>query len=447
MRALDLIKEYVVRSARPICETAVAVSVVLCFESRAVAQELEVSISPSPVDATAASWNPAGLIQVERPELSVVGSYNGIYETFSARDHNEVDSSHDDHNFDLNYLSFAYPFMIPRVNRNVSIAVNYQRKYDFSRDFDLDYAVSTTTGQGIPFTGYTTMDFDQTGGLSAITPAVAVQVTPTFSVGASVNIWHSSFLSDNTWRQRIRTDGTYEFGPLVQEVTAISTEKYKDFSGENVVAGVLWNVTPKWSLAARYDSGFTGDARYRRVDTRIQDGTTMPTVTTRESRDVRFPSSVAVGTAYHPNDRLTLSFDITRTDNWKDFFYETADGQRFSLIDAGPINDPDTKRTTFDPTHTVRFGAEYVFLDDQIDYLWTLRGGLFYDQEPASGHPDNFYGFAIGGGLVAHQRVSIDLAYQLRYGTDVNEDFIRGIQGFNEDVIQHRMLISAIVYF
>jgi len=177
----------------------------------------------------------------------------------------------------------------------------------------------------------------------------------------------------------------------------------------------------------------------------------MPPVTARERRDVRFPSSFALGAACRASERLTLSLDITRTDRWKDFFYETGDGERFSLIDASRLNDSGTGRTHFDPTHTVRFGSEYIFVPERperrINYLWTLRGGLFYDQEPASGHPDDFFGFAVGGGLIARQRVSIDLAYQFRYGHDVNEDFIRGVDGFEEDVYQHRVLASAIVYF
>jgi len=390
------------------------------------------------------------LVQVERPELSVVGSYNGIYEQFSARGHGEVDSSHDDHNLDLNYLSFTYPFRMPGLGRNSSVALNYQRKYDFSRDFLMDYNWSGTS-QGMPVSRSLTMDFEQSGGLGAITPAFAVEITPTLSIGASLNVWMSTPFEDNSWRQRIRTDGLYEIGPMVSEVTTVTREKYRDFEGENAVVGVMWNATPRWTLAARYDSGFTGDVKYRSIETRTQDGRAMPAVTAGESRHVRFPSSFALGTSYRAGDRLTLSFDVTRTDQWKDFFYETADGERFSLVDASALNDPDKGRTHFDPTNTVRFGGEYVFVperpEQRINYLWTVRGGLFYDQEPASGHPDDFFGFALGAGVVTHQRVSIDLAYQLRYGHDVNRDFIRGVDGFEEDVFQHRVLTSVIVYF
>ena len=105
----------------------------------------------------------------------------------------------------------------------------------------------------------------------------------------------------------------------------------------------------------------------------------------------------------------------------------------------------------FDPTHTVRLGAEYVFIPERpeeiLNRLWTVRGGLFFDQEPATDKTDDFYGFAVGCGLLAYHRVNIDVAYQLRYGHHVNEDFFRGIEGFNEDVFQHRVLLSTVIYF
>ena len=62
-------------------------------------------------DATAASWNPAGLTQLESPEFSAV--YR-----FSAREDSHQSSSRDlltdrDHysNHELNYASAIYPFL------------------------------------------------------------------------------------------------------------------------------------------------------------------------------------------------------------------------------------------------------------------------------------------------------------------------------------------------
>lgn len=134
------------------------------------------------------------------------------------------------------------------------------------------------------------------------------------------------------------------------------------------------------------------------------------------------------------------------------------------MVDFSNLENPWT-RTHFKPTYTVRLGAEYVFLpkepEEKLDRLWSLRGGLFRDQEPATakssgirwpgdngtGEPDDFYGCALGVGLLVKQRVNIDVAYQLRYGPGVNSDFIRGIDGFKEDVFQSRFLISTVIYF
>ncbi|HIA47996.1 MAG TPA: hypothetical protein EYN96_08505 [Candidatus Hydrogenedentes bacterium] len=161
------------------------------------------------------------------------------------------------------------------------------------------------------------------------------------------------------------------------------------------------------------------------------------------------------------NPRLTLSSDVSTTD-WNDLAAETASGTKFSLVDSTNLADKDVV-TDFDDTVTVRFGVEYVMLpknlDSELKYLRTLRGGLFYDEEPASGRddhtvtskgdgdPDSFYGFTLGLGLLVHQRANFDIAYQLRKGDGVNIDLVQGIPGFEEDVLQHRILLSAVIYF
>ena len=162
--------------------------------------------------------------------------------------------------------------------------------------------------------------------------------------------------------------------------------------------------------------------------------------------------------AYRRNDRLTVSADISTTD-WSDFTIQDGTGTKTSLVDG---SSGDTL-SDFDRVWTLRLGAEYVFLPKQpsetLTQLWTLRGGLLFDQEPASGRstfdsadpgdgdPDQFYGASVGVGLQLFNRVNIDAAYQLRYGNNVNSDLIRGLPGFEDDVLQHRFLLSAVLYF
>jgi long-chain fatty acid transport protein len=435
------------------------------------AQELEIAVSPSPVgsgaraagmadafvaiadDATAASWNPAGLVQLERPEISIVGSYNALFEEFNASGHPESESRHDADSLDLNFLSVVYPIPPLILGRNATVALSYQRKYDFTRDFDIGLNTSRMFSDGSSLSLMRNIDFKQSGGLSTISPSFAIELTNRISIGASLNLWRSSFLADSGWEQDSVSTVRSEFTEPELKVTEISmasresNAQYKDFEGENVSLGVLWNPTDKWTLAARFDSGFTGDATFKSVTTLTEDGVTMPPISLRESRDIRFPESYALGVAYRANDRLTLSLDVTTAD-WNDFYFTDGEGTRISLIDASGA---DGDRSHFDRTYTVRFGAEHVFIPKQmpetLDKLWTLRGGLFYDEEPATGSPDQFYGFALGVGFLYKQRINFDLAYQLRYGNGVNGDLIRGVPGFDEDVVQHRVLASAVIYF
>jgi long-subunit fatty acid transport protein len=439
-------------------------------------QELEIAISPSPVgsgaraagmadafvaiadDATAASWNPAGLVQLESPEISIVGSYNSVFEQLSADWHEEVDSSHRVDNYDLNFLSVTYPLPRLVLGRNVSVGLYYQHKYDFSRDFLVRFNRSTVSN-GIVLNTFSQLDFQQDGSLSTITPAVAFELTHRLSLGVALNFWRSSFLSDNSWEQTSRTRSFSQFASTYTWTMARSKEEYRDFTGENLTLGILWNVNEKWNVGARWDSAFTGDADFKAIGTsfryNLTPGSTggmpfsvQPTLT-KEPRKIRFPETYAAGVAYRASDRLTLSFDLTTTD-WNDFWFKGRDGQRISLVSADNF-DKIWFPPRFERTYTARLGAEYVFVPKQPDEIlgriWTLRGGLYYDQEPASKEPDSFWGVTLGVGLLAKERVNLDFAYQLRYGDNVNADFIRGIPGFDEDVLQGRFLVSTVIYF
>ncbi|MFP6597447.1 MAG: outer membrane protein transport protein [Candidatus Hydrogenedentota bacterium] len=230
-----------------------------------------------------------------------------------------------------------------------------------------------------------------------------------------------------------------------------SRTKYSNVRGENYTLGLLWNFAPKWNLGLRYDTAFRAKAKYEESGT--SGGT--PLLGTKEKRHVSFPDTLAIGLAYRPNDRLTISSDVTQTD-WDDYYVRKADGTRVSLIDAS--DNVNQKTVNFQTTTTVRLGVEHVFIprtvESSLNQLWSLRGGLYYDEEPSSGapgkrdgKPDAFWGAAIGVGLQLKNRVNLDAAYQIRWADSVNGDYIRGVPGFDEDVVQQRFLLSTVVYF
>jgi hypothetical protein len=95
-------------------------------------------------DATAASWNPGGLTQLQQPEISIVGSYvlrledQEVTQPGVAIDGQTIDS------LNLNYLSVVYPFEFLR--RNVVVSLNVQRLFDLHGQTDVISEFATLDG-------------------------------------------------------------------------------------------------------------------------------------------------------------------------------------------------------------------------------------------------------------------------------------------------------------
>src|SRR3990170_6721045 len=90
-------------------------------------------------DATAASWNPGALIQLERPECSVVYSFLSTQQEFNPGSTGLSLSNEAVSRSDLNYVSMAYPFRV--FGKNMVAALNYQQIYDFHMDMDFSMSI------------------------------------------------------------------------------------------------------------------------------------------------------------------------------------------------------------------------------------------------------------------------------------------------------------------
>jgi long-chain fatty acid transport protein len=385
-------------------------------------------------DATAASWNPGGLVQLERPEVSVVGAYFFRAEDIGFGTNPEASGGEDVSAGRINYLSASYPFTV--FNRNMVVSANYQNLYDFTRDwrFPLRQSVDNLSVDQ-------TVDYDQNGSLSAIGMAYAVQISPRFSFGLTLNFWEDG-IYQNEWKQTTRQQGsgTYVGFPFTFE--AKSRDKY-NFSGFNVNLGMLWQVTGKLTLGAVFKSPFTASLKHT---SSFESSIVFPDFPTagstseessEEHEDLDMPMSCGLGVAYRFSDKLTVSADIYRTE-WQDFVLEDSDGNDISPISGLPEDESD-----IDPTHQVRTGAEYLFIRE--NYVIPIRGGVFYDPAPAEGSPDNYFGFSLGSG-VAYKRFVFDIAYQYRFGNDVGESIMQSME-FSEDVKEHTLYASLIVHF
>ena len=383
-------------------------------------------------DATAASWNPGGLIQLEKPEVSAV--YGFVYrdEDNDFGDHPEASGSQSVDYSNLNYLSAAIPFQA--ADRNMIVSLNYQHLYDFHRDWDFKYQ-SDASAVSDPWD----FDYRQDGKLYALGLAYSAQITPTFSAGVTLNYW-GDFLSDSQWKQKY--DVSSVINKSGDQTTALyQVEEEFDFSGWNANLGFLWRINETWTVGGVFKTPFTADIDHTTRDTTVissPDFAPPPVYRVdTHSEELDMPMSYGVGIACRLSDRFTVSADVHRT-HWDDFEYEDYQGRKTSPISGKPSNESD-----IDPTTWFRLGAEYLFIGDQ--FVVPVRAGVFYDPAPAEGSPDDYYGFSLGSGL-AYKSFIFDIAYQYRWGNDVGEDLFRA-QNFSQDVDEHTVYTSLIVHF
>ena len=385
-------------------------------------------------DATAASWNPGGLIQLETPEASVVGGYNHRTEDTTYSAFPEASGPQRTSSFDLNYLSGVYPFQILKYNAVVSL--NYQHLYDFNKK------VQFGARDGEPPDIKETMhQMEQEGGLYAISPAFSFQIAPALSVGVTLNVWEDA-LFNNEWKlKRHQTTSGSILG-----IPYSSTEDYQErsaFSGINFNLGIMWDINSMFTLGAVFKSPFSGDVKYSNHQTVSTVYPTYPEMNNTkvkrfsEKETLDMPMSYGLGLAARLSDALTLAMDVYRTE-WGDYVLHTGDGRKLSPITGKPESESDVGATT-----QVRLGGEYLIIGEQM--VIPLRAGLFYDPEPADGSPDNFWGISIGSGI-AWKQIVYDIAYQYRFGRNVRAGMVED-QSARQDVDQHIVYMSVIYHF
>ena len=385
-------------------------------------------------DATAASWNPGGLVQLEKPEISIVGAYFHREEDNTFGNHPEASGSQSVDEWNLNYLSGAYPFQA--FERNMVVSLNYQRLYDFNRQWDYNFNYSSPGGSA-------TAKYQQEGGLNALGLAYSVEIVPSFSAGFTLNYW-GDFFSDQSWKQKYNESENTDFEGIPINITENREDKFS-FEGFNANLGFLWDINGQWTLGGVFKTPFTADVTHKIEGYLSTSSPTNPDPAFNKKNSfnlsydeqLEMPMSYGLGIAHRFNDAFTMAFDLYRT-HWNDFEYRHQDGTRTSPISGKPINQSDIDATTW-----ARLGAEYLIIGDQT--VIPLRAGLFYDPAPAEGSSDNFYGASVGSGI-GWKQIVFDIAYQFRFGNDVGKSTLENLD-FSQDVREHTVYASVVYHF
>ena len=364
-------------------------------------------------DATAASWNPAGLSYLRLPEISLVGVRNDS-ETLTKRSTGATAEDSEARGYQPDFIAAAIPLEIGTVSGAAQIS--------FQRVLSLD-AQRTTRRANVQIQ----QAFE--GGFDVLAFGTGVKVTRSLRLGLTLNRWL------NGYRQtRVRV-------PVV-----FATTQDIDFqlSGWNLNFGALWSPNESFNLGAVVKTPFEASVRLERRRQDVVGGQQQSNSFVSESVRLELPAAVGIGASWRPSSPFTISADHTRT-FWsngriRNFFTLPLLGdpnRQGQVFDS--LNYPAVDEVSQEDTEQFRLGAEYVLLGRHV--RWPLRAGFFTDRQyfrGGNGRPPVFIGFALGAGILVGP-VLIDAAFVHESGDYLDREG-------NEIDVRIRRLYLSLIY-
>jgi hypothetical protein len=367
-------------------------------------------------DATAVSFNPAGLAQLLAPEFSLVTeslSRQQAFKGFKSTAEDLSDTSTRDNRFSPLFFSATLPFRT--ANRTVVVTLAYQRVVDFNfrSDRSLDLRAATL---GTFRTVRNTVDQD--GAINVWSVGVGTELTPRLLLGASVNLWRGEW--DLNSRQ------SYSDSPAFLGITQNNV-----FRGVNVNAGVLWR-SERLNVGLAYRSGFRAEYRIDGTFSALDDQNRPLAFPAQQGQlDLSWPDAIGFGLAWKAHDRLTVTADSVRT-RWSgavihgSFLAKDANGTTADLSLDGANFFDYLKASKTPDTKDLRGGVEWIaFLGDNL--ILPLRVGIFREPQPIvdsrTGQQRILKGYTLGVGL-KFKAFTLDLAFKdAKADSDVSRVF------------------------
>jgi len=382
-------------------------------------------------DATAASWNPAGLSYLRAPELSFVGVYNSFTVTENLDNDSLKGSS-------VDFAAFTWPIGAGEVRGAVQLS--YQRALSFDGDRHVTQYGPLRDDEGNEI-GTQLIRIDEgvsDGGFDVIALGTGLRLSRHVRAGFTVNRWLNGYRHSierniyNLPTPRPRRNFDLDFQP----------------SGWSFNFGLIVSPVDTFNFAAVYKTPYTASVsldRARRDYYGTPQSISEVTTSAWSSDDVRleFPSSFGFGVSWRPRDTLTLSADYTRS-KWSsarihDWFSLEAtlpsDDDGIPAEPAPPVFYDELQYPTLnfvpDPENPadpalkvaqqdaeqIRAGVEWVLIQGRVKI--PLRAGYFNDRQiaPALGGPDvvRFNGLTAGTGLILGA-MQLDLAWVYEFG-------------------------------
>lgn len=366
-------------------------------------------------DATAATWNPAGVAQLERPELSLSGGYYHI-------DSGEGDND----DIELDHVGGVLPFYLLGLQQ--AVGLSWQRRFDLT--VAVDYGAEIPPS-GIFTGGQSEVDFEREGGYAAWSLSYGVAVSHTVNLGLAVDLWSDELTGASASDGAFRNTTINETSSTRQTVVRDQSVDEVVEEGVSIAIGAQWRALPELTLSAVVKPGFDLEIEQRTrttnsTETRLlADGSLLSSSSSEEggesSYDFEYPTSATIGGGWRPNDSQTVTMDLTWT-RWSEFAV-TRNDERVSAfsnrLEPGDVDDD----------FAVRIGYEHVVILPR----WVLAGraGLLYERlpgldvvadvnDPGEAEVITEHWFGASFGLSAYRRsMAYDAAIQVRGAQDV----------------------------
>jgi long-subunit fatty acid transport protein len=366
-------------------------------------------------DATAASWNPAGLSYLRLPEVSLVGASSSF----------DIARGQDTDHFNGRAIDFgAFTWPVRLGGTHGAVQLSYQRAISF----DGRRRILFYDNQG-----QITEDVRSSGGFDVVALGAGLRLTRSLRAGVTLNRWLNGY--DQTLTR------TY--------VPPRGRRPVRDFDldfqprGWNANLGLMWSPFESLNVGGVFKTPFHAGVELSkdRLDPWLKGtGPAIQEITTNSyaSRKTRldFPASYGFGLSWRPHDTFTLSADLTltrwsqaRIRNYFDLEVTQAGGEtpapkpppnvypllQYPTLNALPNSDNPGLIAQQDKQE-LRVGMEYVLIAGRLKV--PLRAGYFNDRQitrDLDGNIPRFNGFTAGVGLVLGS-VLLDVAYVYEFG-------------------------------
>jgi long-chain fatty acid transport protein len=375
-------------------------------------------------DATAASWNPAGLSYLRLPEVSAVWARANFDsdEILPTGDLNKVDHLRGS---TPDFFAVTYPVGFKGITGSAQLS--FQRVISFRYDRTIDEFSPLSAHSG--------------GGFDVLAFGGGFQVARWLRAGLTINRWFNGYTQHS-----VRT-----INNIAQPGSRTFDTDFR-LAAWNGNLGTIWTPSEKVNIGAVVKTPFSGEVKLARERIDIVNTATGDRLEANDhSRDdltLDFPGAVGVGASFRPWSALTASVDYTRT-FWSNgriynFFTlpkrgvpeETVPPEGpdfFSVLPYPTLVDPEQK-----DTEQVRAGLEYVVIRGR----WKLpvRVGYYNDRQyfrSLPGSAPRFNAWTAGAGIILG-RVLFDGAYAYERGRYVD------LQANSVHVNSHRIYASFI---